>query len=137
MKQYILISALLCCGAVFSQTTIEEFNYADRGYRLLKENGMELRSDLRFEKVLEHELSGDDNYVVLKMMREDNSVAAIYFGYNSMHSHTIICDPRSDAEVLDKSRESSLLFVGAFYYPILNSIFPELIQRQFWPEYYD
>ena len=134
MKNLLTTLLLLLATSVIGQTTIEEFNYAQKGYILLKENGMDTRSDLRFERVTTFEIPlEDDDFVILKMLRKDNSLAAVFFGYETMHCYGLVCDPRSTEEVIDRSRNSF-----RFMYPIgkisPSRIFMDISQRAFWPE---
>ena len=94
----------------FGQTTIDEFNYANRDYRLLKESGLPERTDLSFVEDSRFEVFNDEDFVILKLVREDNSVACVFLGYESMFSYGVICDPKSSKEIKAKARDSTPLY---------------------------
>lgn len=133
MKQLLTTLALLIATSMVGQTSLEEFNYANNGHRLLIENGLPTREDLRFQEVSRYKVFNNDDFVVLKMLRSDNSLACIYLGYETMHSYGVICDPRSSQEVKTKSENSLRLFYSDGKIDE-HEIITEIIQRAFWPD---
>lgn len=133
MKKTLTIFGLLLTTLMFGQTSFEEFNYANNGYRLLKESGLPERTDLSFVEDSRFEVFNDDDFVILKLVREDNSVACVFLGYESMFSYGVICDPKSSKEIKAKSRDSLRLFYSDGKIDE-HKIVIELMQRLFWPE---
>ena len=50
----ILATIVLCSVQAFSQTTLEEYNYVTKGYKIQFEGGLDMKKGYRFEEVTQH-----------------------------------------------------------------------------------
>jgi len=133
MKQILTTLALVLATSLVGQTSLEEFNYADNGHRLLVENGLPTREDLSFVEISRFKVFADDDLVFLKLLRDDNSVSCVFIGFETMHSYGVICDPRSSQEIKDKSKNSLRLFFSDGKFDE-HEIITEFVQRVVWSD---
>ena len=133
MKHLLTTLALVMATSMVGQTSLEEFNYANNGHRLLIENGLPTRDDLSFVEFSRFKVLADDDMVVLKLLRNDNSVSCVFIGFETMHSYGVICDPRSSQEIRDKSKNSLRLFYSDGKIDE-HEIITEFVQRVIWPD---
>lgn len=54
MKQIMILVIAMACGALNGQTTIEEYNYVTKGYKIQLESGLDMKKGYRVEYLNEH-----------------------------------------------------------------------------------
>lgn len=58
MKTNLVILPLFFCGVLTAQTTLEEYNYLTKGYKIQIESGLDMKKGYRLEDLMESSVSG-------------------------------------------------------------------------------
>ncbi|MBD3724660.1 MAG: hypothetical protein IE891_07750 [Flavobacteriaceae bacterium] len=76
MKKIYLLFAFVFTTFIYSQTTLEEYNYMLSGYHIQKSNGLDLKNGYEFEEVLNETLNGI-NYNIVAMSKTNKSFVGL------------------------------------------------------------
>jgi hypothetical protein len=105
----ILVGALLLLGTLqcLSQTTMEEYNYVTKGYKVQIESGLDMKQGYKFEDVTESTLvTGDSSYKKTEFKalfrRDESAPCAILCIFsdvlkNNLQNTDYICIPHLDS----------------------------------------
>ncbi len=97
-----LFTALVTTNKVFGQTTLEEYNYVTKGYRIQIESGLDMKKGYVFEDI--DKQSTREREAVLKVLyrvKDGNATIAAYL-IEYKHSGSpieYICIPKPNSEV--------------------------------------
>ncbi|AEE53763.1 hypothetical protein [Haliscomenobacter hydrossis] len=58
MKQIMILVMVMAFGAVYSQTTVEEYNYVTKGYKIQVESGLDMKKGYRLVDLCESSAEG-------------------------------------------------------------------------------
>jgi hypothetical protein len=103
----ILFTILFTTSKVFGQTTLEEYNYVTKGYKIQLESGLDMKKGYVFEDIdkqttKEREASLK---VLYKVKNENKIIVAyliVYKRYGLPAEYICIPNPNSDQEILNK-----------------------------------
>lgn len=115
MKQIMILAMMAICGALSGQTTMEEYNYVTKGYKIQIESGLDMKKGYRLEDVSEHSVTFTEKDKIFKrvttfkgLYREgEKSPCAIMIIYHnqdpSVNSKVYMCIPHfnSSSEIWD------------------------------------
>lgn len=124
---------------LLSQTTEEEFNYANGGYLKLQELGYGTKPNYKFENVLNPApLKAGESLGVLALVRESSrkTAAAIITSTNDQGAtqvRWVICEPRTVWSLERKSFEQQNLFPAGTDSSTLAFTY-RMFQQALWPE---
>lgn len=104
-RQFALLAALvLFTSSAFSQTTIEEYNYVTKGYKVQTESGLDMKKGYEFRDVDQMSLYG--RIATLKALYRDNAgkrtLTAYMLEIKNGSSYTYLCvpHPKSGEDVI-------------------------------------
>ncbi len=76
MKKIYLLFAFVFTTFIYSQTTLEEYNYMLSGYHIQKSNGLDLKKGYEFEDILNETLNGI-NYNFVAMSKTNKNFVGL------------------------------------------------------------
>jgi hypothetical protein len=111
MKKTIILMAVFALTSIFSnvvlgQTTLEEFNYVTKGYKVQIESGLDMKKGYEIENV-DEETSGGRTVILKKLIKtttnQKKTVAYMLTYKKGSGATEYICipQPSSDKEIID------------------------------------
>lgn len=104
MKTLKLLPFLFLSTTLFSQTTLDEYNYVTKGYLIQRESGLDMNADYSVTYVGAHN-RGVQCCILYALYRSDHTIAAYMVEYlrTDTSQHTFYCfpHPSSDQSVKD------------------------------------
>lgn len=108
MKHTLIIFLTLFTISAFSQTTLEEYNYVTKGYRVQIETGLDMKKGYAFEDVIneknfgERTISAKTLYKVNGQTKQKVAVLIIYTRKGNNPEYICVPQPNSGTEISQK-----------------------------------
>ena len=116
-KLTFFVSLILFSVTVFGQTTLEEYNYVTKGYKVQIESGLDMKSGYRFEDI--DKIQTEERTVELKSLIKGKGTPKTIAGYLLIYTregspveYICIPNPLSDSEVMQKYYDQLYIGVG-------------------------
>lgn len=106
MKQLILVLAIVSAFSLKSQTTLEEYNYVVKGYKVQIESGLDMKKGYTLENISKNEV-GIRTVEIKKLIKTEGAKSkisaymVIYQREGLPKEYICIPHPKSEKDVLD------------------------------------
>lgn len=135
MRNFLFVLAVAFSSTAFSQTTLDEFNYANGGYLKLEKLGADSKQGYEIVEDNASRMYSDrwsDSYQIFKLVRTaDNSTAAVIFYNKTMKEvYLTAVEPSSEKDIVDMSLSKQRIFSG--WVASQPALFIEMVQQAFW-----